>query len=46
VPLPALARAIIASVKPVAGPVGYVFTIRGKSPILANSMTTTSSFSI
>jgi hypothetical protein len=38
VPLPALARAIIASVKPVASPVGYVFTISGKSPVGGWSM--------
>jgi integrase len=33
VPLPPLARTIIASVKPVASPVGYVFTTSGKSPV-------------
>ena len=38
VPLPALARAIIASVKPVASPVGYVFTNSGKSPVGGWSM--------
>ena len=38
VPLPALARAIIASAKPVASPVGYVFTNSGKSPVGGWSM--------
>jgi integrase len=38
VPLPPLARTIIASVKPVASPVGYVFTNSGKSPVGGWSM--------
>jgi integrase len=38
VPLPQLARAIIASVKPVASPAGYVFTNSGKSPVGGWSM--------
>jgi integrase len=33
VPLPPLVRAIIASVKSVASPAGYVFTTSGKSPV-------------
>jgi integrase len=38
VPLPPLARTIIASVKPVASPAGYVFTNSGKSPVGGWSM--------
>jgi integrase len=38
VPLPALARGIIASVKLVEGPEGYVFTISDKSPVGGWSM--------
>jgi integrase len=37
VPLPPLARDIIASVKPIAGKAGFVFTISGKKPISIGS---------
>jgi integrase len=36
--VPPLARSIIASVKPIASPVGYVFTFSGKSPVGGWSM--------